>query len=53
MQVVYALVHAGGLIGTYTYVEQVVLVIDGLGVHLGVAAVIGTAARSAESAYEE
>ena len=50
MQVVDALVHAGGLIGTYGDVEQVILVVDGLGIHVGITTVIGTAAGSAESA---
>ena len=45
------LVHLCGLIGTNTDVKDVILVIDGLGIHLGVTAVIRTAARTAESAY--
>ena len=44
MQVMYALIHLCGLIGTDAYIEQVVLVVDGLGLHLGIASVIGTAA---------
>ena len=44
VQVMNALIHARWFIGTYAYVEQVVLVIDGLGIHLCVTAVIGAAA---------
>ena len=50
VQVVDALVHAGRFVRADADVEQVIIVIQGSGIHLGVATVAGAAAGAAEAA---